>query len=130
MLVDYGDCSRAKIPGARVIAESLPGVQDFLLGRFCEGGEIRKTPNPLIIIRDHRRDLGLLQHEFRDQDGIRVLSAAPGQIAALQAVPFQKGTAKRGGGQSRIHDDEGLTRDEQAVTPKFGGFCWTLRLRR
>jgi len=85
----YG--GRPKVSSARIIAEALPGVQDFLFGSPRQGGEIGKAPHPFIIIRDDGRDLGLLEHELRDEDGVGIAGAAPGKIAAVATVPGEEG---------------------------------------
>ena len=65
-----------------VVAETLPGVQHIRFPGARERGEIRETLEPALIIRKNGRDLGLLEHEFRDQDRVRVAGAAPRKIAA------------------------------------------------
>ena len=47
-----------------------------------------------MIIRYDRGDLGLLEHEFGDEDCVRIASPAPGKIAAVAAVPAQKRPAE------------------------------------
>src|SRR3954463_6054707 len=97
MLLPNGPGSRVEIACAGVVAESLPGMEDVVFRRDGEGGEIREAPEPLIIIRDHRRDLGLLEHELGNKDGVRIGGAAPGKIAAVFAVPGTKGAPEFSG---------------------------------
>jgi hypothetical protein len=66
-----------KIPGAVVIAEALPGVENIVLRSAREGSEVRKSAKPFIIIRDHRGDLSLLEHELGDEDRVRIAGFAP-----------------------------------------------------
>ena len=49
-----------QISRASVIAKALPGVEHIRFGSRGQGLEIRKTTEPCTIIRNHRRDLGLL----------------------------------------------------------------------
>ena len=67
-----------KIPGAVVIAETLPAVEHFVLRSARDGSEVRKSAKPFIIIRDYGGDLGLLKHELGDEDCVRVAGFAPG----------------------------------------------------
>ena len=55
------------------------------------GGETAEPPN---IVRDHGRGLGLLEHDLSDQDGVGVAGAAPGESAAVMAIPGEKGSAE------------------------------------
>lgn len=105
VLFHDGDSSRAQIPGARVVAEPLPGVKDVVLGSGSERCEIGKAPEPVIIIRDDGGNLGLLEHELRDEDRVGVGGAAPGKIARVSPVPGKEIAAERGGVRMRIHAD-------------------------
>jgi len=66
-----------KIPGAVVIAETLPAVENIVLRSARDGSEVRKSAKPFIIIRDHGGDLGLLEHELGDKDRVRIAGFAP-----------------------------------------------------
>ncbi len=76
-----------KMAGPRVVTEPLPFVQDIILLRGGEGGQVGKTLQPANETRRHRGDRGLLQHHFRDHDGVRITSLPPGEIASLFPVP-------------------------------------------
>ena len=91
MRFHHGDGGRPEITGAGVIAESLPGVQDLMFGSCRQGGEIGEAPHPSIIIRDDGSDLGLLEHELGDEDGVGISGAAPREIATVLAKPGQEG---------------------------------------
>jgi hypothetical protein len=95
MFFHDGDSGRAEISSASVVAESLPGMKDVAFGSGGEGGEVGKTLEPLIIIRDDGGYLGLLQHELRDEDGVGIGGAAPGKIAGVFAVPGEQRSAER-----------------------------------
>ena len=43
-----------------------------------------------MIIRNNAGDLGLLEHEFRDENSVGIAGLTPGQIAAVPAVPIHK----------------------------------------
>ena len=66
-----------KIPGAVVIAEALPGVENIVLRSACDRSKVRKSAKPFIIMRDHGGDLGLLKHELGDEDRVRIAGFAP-----------------------------------------------------
>jgi hypothetical protein len=67
-----------KIPGAVVIAEALPGVENIVLRSARDRSEIRESAKPFIIIRDYGGDLGLLKHELGDENCVRITGFAPG----------------------------------------------------
>ena len=87
----YDDlCGGMKISRAGVIAEALPRPEHVIFASASQRRKIGETAEPLIVIRDHGRDLRLLEHELRNEDGVWVASAAPGQIAAVAAKPAEK----------------------------------------
>jgi len=49
-----------------------------------------------VIVRDHRHDLGLLEHKLGDEDGVRITGLAPREIAAMATIPTQQVTTKFG----------------------------------
>ena len=68
--------------------------------RFRGGGErreIREAAQPLYIIREHSRDLRLLQHDFGNENGVGICRSPPWEIAAEFSEPSQEGTAEGGG---------------------------------
>lgn len=79
-----------KIASPSVIAQSLPGVENFPFGGRGERGEIREAPHPLSIIRDNCGDLGLLEHELGDEDGVGIAGVAPGEIASMLTIPGEE----------------------------------------
>ncbi len=56
-----------------------------------ERREVREPPEPLIIIRDNGGNLGLLEHEFGDEDGVGIASLTPRELAAVLMVPIRQG---------------------------------------
>src|SRR5438270_13022936 len=79
-----------KIPGAVVIAETLPAVENIVLRSARDGSEVRKSAKPFIIIRDHGGDLGMPEHELGYNDRVRIAGFAPTSIAAMAARPAQQ----------------------------------------
>ena len=43
-----------------------------------------------LVIRDDGGHLGLLEHDLRDPDGIRIVGAPPGKITPLLPVPAKE----------------------------------------
>jgi hypothetical protein len=86
--------NRMQVAGSRIIPEALPRVEDVTFRRPGEGGEIRETAKPLIIIRDNGGNLSLLEHELGDEDGVGVAGLAPGKETAVCMVPTRQGRAE------------------------------------
>jgi hypothetical protein len=83
-------CGGMKISRSAVIAESLPGVQHFVLRCGGESGKVWEPIQPAIIIRTHGADLGLLKHDLGNEDGVGITGSAPRKIAAVFRVPTQQ----------------------------------------
>jgi len=77
VLIPHNPGSGTKVSRPVVIAETLPGVEDVVLRSARNRREIRKPAEPFIIIRDYSDDLGLLKHEFGDQNRIGISGLAP-----------------------------------------------------
>jgi hypothetical protein len=86
--------NRMQIASSRVIAESLPRVEDVTFRSPGQGGEIGEAAEPLIIIRDNGGNLSLLEHELRDEDGVGIAGLAPREVAAMAAIPVQQRPAE------------------------------------
>ena len=79
-----------QIARPRVIAEALPRVEDVIFRSPSQRGKIGKAAEPLIIIRHNGGNLGLLEHELGDEDGVGIASLAPGEGAPVAAIPTKK----------------------------------------
>src|SRR4051794_4751048 len=97
---------RVQIPRPRVVAEPLPRMQNVRFSRSRKAMKIRKAAQPLLIIAEHSRDLGLLEHDFRDENRVRITRSAPGQISAVLPKPAQENTTERCGVESRSGADD------------------------
>ncbi|MEY2547020.1 MAG: hypothetical protein QOG48_2137 [Verrucomicrobiota bacterium] len=97
-----------EIPGAAVVAEALPCVQDVVFARARKRGESRETCEPSIIVRQHGRHLRLLEHELRDENRVRIARAAPREIAPVFAIPDAKRGTKRRNIDCRFEWDHDL----------------------
>ena len=79
---------------AGLIAESLPGVVDGSFLRPRERGKIREAIEPALIVGNNGRDLGLLEHEFRDQNRVGVVGATPWKIPTPEPEPTVQAASK------------------------------------
>jgi len=79
-----------KIMRPCVVAETLPRMKDFVFRCSSHRGEIGEVADPVIIIRDNSGNLGLLEHELRDENGVRIAGFAPGESAAIVAIPINQ----------------------------------------
>lgn len=76
-------------------------MENIVLRGRRQGSDGRKASQPFIVIWDYGRDLGLLEHEFGDEDGVGIGRPAPGKVAPVFAVPGNKRSA-----EGRIRFDE------------------------
>ena len=65
-------------------------MEDVTFRSPGDRSEIREAPEPLIIIRDNRRNLRLLEHDLGDEDGVGVASLAPRKNAAVVVIPIRQ----------------------------------------
>ena len=100
--------SRDRLQALRsdVVAKRVPRVRHFLFGCRSQRFERRVLVEPFGVLRQHAIDLRLLQHDFRDEDVVRVVGLAPGQIAPVTPVPGEQPRSKpstfgRGGNRQR-----------------------------
>ena len=70
-----------KISCSRIITEAFPGVQNLRFSRRGKRADGGKPAQPSIIVRNDGSGLGLLEHDFGNQDGVGIVGLAPGQIA-------------------------------------------------
>jgi ribonuclease HIII len=77
-----------------VVSEPLPGVEYFGFVGPCQIGQRREAIEPSLIITEDRRNLGLLEHQFRDENGIRIVGGPPRQSASVSFEPCGQIRAK------------------------------------
>ena len=73
-----------------IVAETLPELQQHVLGRACQRSDIRQTLEKAEIIAADGFDARLLQHDLREPDVIRLTVAPPWQVAAVFRKPRQQ----------------------------------------
>ena len=79
-----------QVAGAGVIAEALPKLVDFVRTRIGGGLDGGQFAHPAFPIRHDRLDLGLLEHDFGDPDGVGIAGAPPRQVAGVLRKPIQQ----------------------------------------
>jgi hypothetical protein len=87
VFIQYGDSKSLKTKGPIVVSHPFPGFDDirsFRIGELSEGG---KPLEKLGVFGQDSRDLCLLQHDFGNEDTIRVILIPPGQLTSVLPVP-------------------------------------------
>ena len=73
-----------------VVAQPLPKLQQLLLISCGQGLHRRAALHEPVEVGQHRRHPGLLEHDLRHPDAVRVADAAPRQDALVDIVPRQQ----------------------------------------
>lgn len=78
-----------KVPGSPIVAESFPGFQNGGLWGGGERGEVGEALKPAGVVAafQHRRDLGLLEHDFGDENGVGVAGFPPRVVLFRSGEP-------------------------------------------
>ncbi len=78
-----------------VIPKPSPRLDDLSRRGACQRLERRPSLQPPEKVRNHPRDLRLLQHHLGDEDGVRVARQPPWEVmAAVHRVPAPKGVSE------------------------------------
>ncbi len=99
-----------EVGGATIIAESGPRFADT---RGSSRGEVRERGKALqeaMPVSFDTDDLGLLQHDLRDEDLIRVARLAPGEIPAVLTEPLHQAAFEAQALRLRVGDGLGVHR--------------------
>ncbi len=118
MSLDDGARRLGEEPDTAVVTEPRPGGEALVRRRGGERGGIGVAGDEAFEVRDHRRDLRLLEHRLRYEHAPGVAVAPPGQVAAMFREPGREkpGDAPRiGGGGGRCHRAHGSRERRQAV---------------
>lgn len=70
------------IANAGVVTEAFPEFVDAFgsgFGERLDGGQVL---HPMFPVGDDGFDLGLLEHDFRNPDGVGIAGAAPWEVAS------------------------------------------------
>ncbi len=87
-----------EIARAAIIAQSFPRLEHVMFLRPGQRLPRREDLQPSLVIRNHRHDLCLLEHQLGNRDGVGITGASPRQIAPGGAVPFRELAAQPGPG--------------------------------
>ena len=94
-------------PGPDVVAQRVPRPDDILFGRLRERVQRGVLPQPLVVLRQDAFDLRLLEHHLGDEDVVRVVGAAPRQVAPVPAIPREQRRPKTTPGGRRRQGGRG-----------------------
>ena len=73
--------SAVQSPGAAVVAEAFPGMQNMLFGSVSQIGDAGEASQKAVEVGDYGFDLGLLQHDLADPNSVGIVAMAPREIA-------------------------------------------------
>ena len=90
MVLDDGLGGGVHHAGAAVVAEAAPEGEDGGLGRGGEGVDGGECGEEGLVFVEDGGDAGLLEHDFRDPDGVGVAGGAPGEVAAVEVEPGEE----------------------------------------
>jgi len=83
-----------QVPDAGVIAKTLPKLVDFVRTGIGCSFNGREFLHPAFPIRNHGFDLGLLEHDFGNPDGVGIARVPPRQVAGVPGKPIQQKPGK------------------------------------
>ena len=77
-------------PGSAVVAEPCPTREHGLFARLSQGCQSRIASEERLVVRNDSLDPGLLEHNLRDPDAVRIPRQPPRQGAVVRPVPRQQ----------------------------------------
>ena len=87
--------SGVQVPGTGIIAQTLPEAHHLVFGGGRQVLNRWKTFQETFPVIHALNNAGLLEDNFTEPHGVRVLRAAPGKVPAVARVPVQYGLRKR-----------------------------------
>ena len=90
MFLENELCGFLQVANASIISEALPELMNLLRVGVGQCFDVRQFPHPALPVRQDGFDLRLLEHDFRDPDGIRVARTTPGKVARVFGEPFEQ----------------------------------------
>ena len=79
---------------APVVTQPLPGFEYGTFTRLRQRLPGRKKEKPASVVGNDGDDLRLLQHEFRDGDGVGIAGSPPREVALRGGIPSGKALAQ------------------------------------
>jgi hypothetical protein len=84
-----------QVTGARVIPQSCPVIEYRVYRGASQAGNIGEAQDKTLVVGNDRSHLGLLQHDLRNPDAVRIMVTLPGQaMTPMGAVPTQYSAAE------------------------------------
>lgn len=104
-----------EVADAVVVAEALPGLEEFGFGGGGEGGEVGEGGEEALkaAVLSDSRDGGLLEHDLGDEDGVGIGGAAPGVVLAVGLKPAEEGAAEGAGVAAGVFGGGWFQREER-----------------
>jgi len=108
-VVEREDCFRGllHVANTRVVTQAFPELVNSLRRGFGEGFGVRQGSHPALPKGEDCFDLGLLEHDFGNPDGVRIMRAAPGQVAGILGEPVEQNGDDCGEGSRSFQDGGG-----------------------
>ena len=111
----------AQIPRSLIVSQSRPEFVNLFIPGFGQGLNGGQGPHPPFPIGDHGFDLGLLEHDFGNPDGIGIARTPPWQVARTPVKPVEQ----------CAHDRASLPGDTSRMDSRHFGFrLWASEFRR
>lgn len=90
------DFARDRVESSRtdVVSQRPPGAGRLTRSRRCQGLHRREPLKPLFVLGLDPVHLGLLQHDLRDQNLIRIAGSSPREVASVSVIPAEEAIAK------------------------------------
>ncbi len=86
-LGDHPAGQSMKVGGPPIVSKTLPALPHHPRGGGGEGVDVRVLVEEAGVEALDPADLGLLEHELRNEDPVRVAGPAPGQVATVLPEP-------------------------------------------
>ena len=93
--IDNGPCGLLKVSRAQIVSKTFPEFEDGIGSGAGQRAHVRQVAHPTLPVGDDRLDLGLLEHDFRNPDGVGITSSAPGQVARVLLEPVEQQPSQR-----------------------------------
>lgn len=88
-------CGSVKVTCTSVVAKTAPMAQNIVWRRIGQYPQDGKTCQESLEVRHHRTDLGLLEHDLRDPDGVRFPGSLPWKgMTAVNPLPTNDALGK------------------------------------
>ena len=87
VLIDNGPRRLLKVSRAQIVAQTFPEFEDGIGSGAGQRAHVRKAAHPAPPVGDDGLDLRLLEHNFRNPNGVGITRSPPGQVARVLLEP-------------------------------------------